>query len=252
MAAPTYTLGMALRRVLQEAPRENTGALQQDILTVRDWLQARYRNAMKRWTWSTLRLTLPTITTSTGVAQYQLPLNWRNYNDFYNTTIPQQLTPKPLRYLHELDPQQTQQGPPRYFTILSGGTSNFGGVPAPFLVQFYPIPDQAYAIDGSYFVEPSDPVIWSDILLLPDMEFLIRGAVADAYSWLGGRQNNPQMRAASKAYEDEAEALLLQSINVDRPNVIQPENVRDQLGMNPWYSADQIRMFDMNAAPFGG
>ena len=251
MAVPTFTLGMAVRRVVQEAPRENTGAIQQDILMVRDWLQARYRDAMRQWSWSTLRQPLPApIVTTTAVAIYNLPLNWNYYGDFYNNTIPQQLLPKPLRFIHELDPQQVQTGPPRYFTILSGGSSNFSGVPTPFQVQFYPIPDQAYTILGNYWVIPADPVIWSDILYLPDMEFLIRGAMADAYSWLGGRTNNPTLRANAKQYEQDYHDWLFRSIETDRPNVILPQNLQEQMGANPWYSADQIRQFDMNMAPF--
>jgi hypothetical protein len=242
---------MVLRRVVAEAPRENTGAIQQDILMVRDWIQARYRDALKRWTWSTLRVPLaPPITTTTGVSIYPLPLNWQMYHDFYNTTIPQQLLPKPLRYLHELDPQRTQTGPPRYFTILSGGTSNFSGTPTPFQVQVYPIPDSAYIIAGNYWCIPQDPVIWSDILLLPDIEFLVRGCIADAYSWLGGRTNNPQMRALAQQYEADYVRLLDRSVEIDRPNVILPDNVKDGIGANVWYSADQIRAFDMRMAPF--
>jgi hypothetical protein len=234
---PGTTLGHAVRRVIQEAPRDSTGTLAQNLLMVRDWIQARHRIALDRWGWSMLQ-SIATFATVPGQTDYPLAQDYREYLDFTNYTIPEPIYPRPLEYLDRLDPGRLQHGPPRFFSIFGRTT-----------VHFYPIPDAPYTILYRYNAIYPDPVVSSDLLAFPNnAEFVITGALANAYGYLGGVRNLPGLRAQAQQYEQAFEHDLDEAIRTDRPNVIQPYHPIEQEDGSVWYSADDYRVHDMGFA----
>lgn len=230
-------LGYAVRRVIQQAPRDTTGTLAQDLLQVRDWIAARQRTALDRWGWSFLQA-INQLVTVPGQINYTLPQDYREYLDFINASIPEPIYPRPLEYLDRLDPGALQHGPPRFFSIFARTT-----------VRFYPIPDAPYLILFRYNRVYPDPVRSSDLLAFPsNAEFVINGALANAYGYLGGVRNQPAMRQQAQLYEQMFERDLDEAIRIDRPNVIQPYHPIEQEDGSIWYSADDYRAHDMGFA----
>lgn len=233
------TLGQAVRRVVQLAPRDTTGTLQQDLLTIRDWVVDRHRTALDRWTWSFLQIQAVTpITTVASTDVYTLAADYREWIDFVNITTPTPLYPRPIEFLDRLDPSRQQTGPPRLFSVF-GGTK----------VKLYPIPDGVYTVNYRYNRRFPDPVVSSDLLAgFSDPDFLIDGALAKAYAYLAGLRNSPQLRVEAQVYEQTFEAKLSAAISTDRPNVILPSHPDEQEDGMPWFSADDYRVHDFGFA----
>ena len=232
------TLGQAVRRVMKSAPRDSTGLLQNDVLMVRDWIAARYRRGLDRWTWSVLQVTPAPITTLVGIDVYALPANWGSDIDFINLTTPNPIYRKPPEYLDRLDPGRLQLAPPRFYTILSGNS-----------VKFYPIPDNVYQVNYRYNSTGADVVLSSDVFLLHNIEFVITGALSDAYKYLAGIRNVPALQQQATGFEQQFETQLQDAIRFDLPNVILPQHPEEAGESEVWFSADDIRSHDMGFAP---
>ena len=229
------TLGRVVRDIIRLCPRGETGTLQQNVLLVRDWAVRRLRIGLNRSDWSWLQKTgTPPITTSVGNATYTLPVDFRTYLDFYNVTNSSWITLKPPDWIDRADPGLLQQSAPRVFTIWGGNQ-----------VTFYPIPDAAYQVNFRYNANAPDPVVATDTMPLPGVEWVVRGAVADGYRYLNSVRPNPAYATEIKRFDDEAEALFQTDLKQDRQNVILPSNVADQDGGSTWYSADDFRRFDV-------
>jgi hypothetical protein len=233
------TLGQAIRQVIQLAPRDATGQLQQNVLMVRDWFVRRYRIGLNKWDWSWLQTKAATpITTVVGQPSYVLPTDFRSPIDFYNATSGNWITVKPPEWIDRADPSSSQQSEPRVFTIFGGNT-----------VIFYPVPGAVYTIPFRYNRNVADPVRSSDTLVLPNVDWAIAGARADTYKYLAAIRNQGSLADQAKFYEAEYERLLAEAIDTDRPNVILPQSVDEQEGGQTWYSADDMRTHDMNFQP---
>ena len=231
------TLGQAVRRVIQQAPRDTTGRLQNELLLVRDWVVARYRMGLNRHTWSFLQNTNPTpITTVANTDVYPLPTDFREFIGVpMNQTASNPVFKKPIAWIDRADPAKLQTGAPRFQAIYGGSQ-----------VKFYPIPDGAYTIAFKYDKITPDLVHSSDVILFPTFEWGINGATAIAFLYLGGLLSRPDMKQRAKQFEDDFEAQLQHDIDTDKPLVYVPENVSDQPDSSMWYSQEDIRSRDLS------
>ncbi len=233
------SLGTVVQRVMKLAPREATGRLQQDLLLVREWVVGRFRHALDRWTWSFLQLerTISTVAGTSGVAAlYPLDPAFARPIVFINQSIPYVMAIKPLQWIERVDPQRVLLAPPRVAGIFGGNQ-----------VQLWPIPDTIYTIRYRFSSSPADPATADQTLLFPSIEFLVWGALADAYTYLGGLYNRASMLEQAKGFEAKFEDLLRSAIEVDRSLVPQPNYADESPDMvGPWLSANDLRTIDTN------
>lgn len=225
-----------MHRIQDLAPRDATGRLQQDLLLVRQWVVGRHQQALERWSWSFLMKDAVTpISTLATVANYSHAADfWRPW--FYrNATNFSWITKKAPEWIDRVDPGRTTTGAPRVWTFWGNQ------------VQFWPTPDGVYSIPYRYISRPAAPVLAGDLIAFVSGEFLIFGALADAFVYLGGLLNRASMLQEAQGFEQKAEQLLQSQISIDRTLVIFPNAPDEAEGdAGPWLSADDLRKHDFN------
>jgi len=229
----TVALGDVVRAVIDDSPDDPTNTLKQNLLLVRDWVVRCYRRALSAWPWSFLEVE-NTVTTSATIFRYNLPVGFRWAISLVNVTNDSPMFPRSLGWIEQADPQRLVTGPPEYYTIWNNTQW-----------QFWPIPDSTqYTIRYLASVFPSPlPSADQDQILIEPYEFIVDGALAYAYRYLGTTQNRQDLLAGAKEYRDSFKQGLEEAIDADRPNVTLPDNVEDATGDEGgvWYNQDFYR-----------
>jgi hypothetical protein len=200
------TLGEVVEEVMERAPRDASGRLQQDPNLVAGWVSSRYMLALQRWPWSFLQAD-SSITTVANTRSYALASDfWRPWY-FRNVTTGRRMLRKPVGWMDTVDPASSHTGPPVAWDLWAGQ------------VVFWPTPDGAYTVAYRYLKQPQRPSKASDTILFDNTLFLVYGALSEACSYLAGLSNQPQMFEAARNFEAQAELMLESMIEVDRTKV---------------------------------